>query len=125
MSREQTLAEKLQSITTPWVPETIRIWDFPREMLRLYELSDAKGMIELYEAYRNLTSRAETTETEAQKIFRAQKNLDIASIAANLMLEGYPVVEAMDKASKELASFPIVNVRKFYQDSIGYNPQTL
>lgn len=122
MPREQTLAEKLQSITTPWAPDTISKWDFPREILRLYELSDVKGMSELYEAYNTFISKAKTAETEVQKISRAQKNLDIASIAANLMIEGYNVVDAMDKASKELASSPIVGIRKFYHDSIGYKP---
>ena len=122
MSPERTLAEKLQAINTPWIPDSIRKWDFPREMLRLYEEKDLQGMIALFEAYRALTLKAETTETEAQKVFRAQKNLDIASIAANLMIEGYSVVEAMDKASKELASSPVTDVRKFYHQSIGYKP---
>jgi len=119
---EQTLAEKLQAITTPWVPDSIQKWDFPREVLRLYEKKDVKGMVALSEAYQNFILKATTDETEAQKIARAQRNLDIASIAANLMIEGYNPIEAMEKASKELNSSPVVDARKFYHSSISYKP---
>ena len=58
MSPKQTLAEKLQAITTPWVPDSIRKWDFPREMLRLYEENDVQGMVALFEGYRTLAIKA-------------------------------------------------------------------
>ena len=122
MTTTQTLAEKLNSITTPWVPDSITKWDFPREIGHLYQTNDVQGMVALYEAYRNFILKADTKETETQKIFRAQKNLDIASIAANLMIGGYNVVEAMDKASTELHSSPVADARKFYHGSIGYKP---
>ena len=122
MSNKLTLAEKLQSVSTPWAPDSIQKWDFPCEMLRLYEENDVQGMVTLFEAYRHFILKGNTTETEAQKVSRAQRNLDIASIAANLMIEGHDMVEAMDKASKELDSSLLVDVRKFYHDSIGYKP---
>lgn len=100
----------------------VSMCELMRDTLNLYRANDAKGMRELFEAYRDWELRVAGSVKEAT-IRRVERNLDYIAQAADAFLtlgnEDLAFVKAASIFSEADDPGPI---RRFYRASVGVNP---